>query len=89
MAVTLSQNVFIFLCIMIKNKRRFTMAKRKAVVSIQQCVACGCCMKVCPRNAIKIPKGIHAEINKELCVGCGICAKECPASIITLEVAEQ
>lgn len=65
------------------------MAKRKAVVSIQECVACGCCMKICPRNAISIPDGIYAVIDQNLCVGCGKCVKECPASIITLEVTEQ
>lgn len=65
------------------------MAKRKAVVSVAECVACGCCIKVCPRNAISIPRGIHAEIDSALCVGCGKCAIECPASIITLEVAGQ
>ena len=64
------------------------MPNRNAVVSIQDCVACGCCMKVCPSTAISIPKGTYAEINKDLCVGCGKCAKECPASIITLEVTE-
>ena len=63
------------------------MAKRKAVVNIRECVACGCCIKVCPRSAISIPKGIHASIDKELCVGCGKCVKECPASIISLEEA--
>ena len=65
------------------------MTRKKTVVSIQDCVACGCCMKVCPRNAITIPNGIHAVIDRERCVGCGICTKECPASIITLEVAEK
>ncbi len=64
------------------------MAKRKAAVSIQECVACGCCIKVCPRNAITVPNGIHAVIDRELCVGCGKCVKECPASIISLEVTE-
>lgn len=64
------------------------MVKRKATVNIRECVACGCCAKVCPKNAITIPKGIYAEINLELCVGCGKCAKECPASVITLEVTE-
>ncbi len=64
------------------------MAKRKAVVSTKECVACGCCMKVCPRSAITVPKGVFAEINSDLCVGCGLCARECPASVITLEVAE-
>ncbi|MCI8300125.1 MAG: 4Fe-4S binding protein [Lachnospiraceae bacterium] len=65
------------------------MAKRKAVISIQECVACGCCMKVCPRTAISVPSGIYASINRELCVGCGKCVKECPASIISLEVTEE
>ena len=65
------------------------MAKRNAVVNIQECVACGCCIKVCPKNAISIPKGIYAVIDRELCVGCGKCAKECPASIISLEVTAQ
>ncbi len=65
------------------------MSKRKAFVSIHECVACGCCMKVCPRNAISVPKGIYAEINKELCVGCGKCVKECPASVITLKESEE
>ena len=64
------------------------MAKRKAVVSTKECVACGCCMKGCPRSAITVPKGVFAEINRDLCVGCGLCARECPASVITLEVAE-
>lgn len=65
------------------------MAKRKAIINIRECVACGCCIKVCPRGAISVPKGIYAEIDKSLCIGCGKCAKECPASIITMEVAAQ
>ncbi|WP_295082473.1 4Fe-4S binding protein [Ruminococcus sp.] len=59
--------------------------KRKAIVDTSQCVACGCCVKVCPRAAISVPHGINAVIDEKLCVGCGKCAKECPASIITLE----
>lgn len=65
------------------------MPKRKAAVCVRECVACGCCVKVCPKNAIAIPKGVFAEINSEVCVGCGKCAKECPASVITLEVTEK
>ena len=84
-SVTLSLNPFTIFCILKKTyfTRRMTMAKRKAVVSIQDCVACGCCIKVCPRNAISIPDGIYANIHQDLCVGCGKCAKECPASVIT------
>lgn len=65
------------------------MPKRKATVDIDECVACGCCIKICPKNAITILKGVFAEINPESCVGCGKCAKECPASVITLEVTKQ
>ena len=64
------------------------MEKKKATVSIRECVACGCCMKVCPRGAITIPKGINSQIDRDLCVGCGKCVVECPASVIRLEAAE-
>ena len=60
------------------------MAKRKAGVCTTDCVACGCCMKVCPRSAITIPRGIYAAVDEALCVGCGKCAKECPASVISM-----
>ena len=60
--------------------------KRKAIVNISYCVACGCCVKVCPKAAISVPYGINAVIDEKLCVGCGKCAKECPASVISLEV---
>lgn len=64
------------------------MKKRKAVLDRNDCVACGCCIKVCPRGAITIPNGTHAIIDEKLCVGCGLCVKECPASIISVEVRE-
>lgn len=56
---------------------------RKAQVDRNLCVACGCCAKVCPLNAIEIYRGLYAEIGDK-CVGCGKCAKECPASIIVI-----
>lgn len=58
--------------------------KRRAVVDENACVACGCCMKVCPLSAIQVWHGIRAEVNPERCVGCGKCAKECPASVIEI-----
>ncbi|EWM52401.1 4Fe-4S binding protein [Ruminococcus flavefaciens] len=59
--------------------------KRKAIVDTSLCVACGCCVKVCPRKAISVPHGVYAEADQKLCIGCGKCAIECPASIISLE----
>ena len=58
--------------------------QRKAAVSREECVACGCCVKVCPKSAIRIFKGIFAEVDTASCVGCGKCVKECPASAITI-----
>ncbi|MBS5281568.1 MAG: 4Fe-4S binding protein [Butyricicoccus pullicaecorum] len=60
------------------------MKKRFAVVDTVLCVACGCCVKVCPRQAITVPKGIFAEVERAQCVGCGLCAKACPASVIEI-----
>lgn len=62
--------------------------QKKAFVSTGDCVACGCCLKVCPRNAIEIWKGIMAKIDMNACIGCGKCAKECPASVIVIQEAD-
>lgn len=63
------------------------MGKRKAVVDQKLCVACGCCVKVCPLQAISVWQGRYAVVSDK-CVGCGKCAKECPATVIGLEVQE-
>ena len=59
-------------------------AARKAFVERSACVACGCCVKVCPLGAVSVVKGIAAAVDAERCVGCGRCAKECPASVIEI-----
>ncbi|MCI9482688.1 MAG: 4Fe-4S binding protein [Oscillibacter sp.] len=61
--------------------------RRKAVVAQEDCVACGCCVKVCPLSAIRVVKGIAAQVDTEKCVGCGKCARECPATVITIQEA--
>ena len=62
-----------------------TRKKRRAVVDAGACVACGCCMKVCPLSAIQIWNGIFAKVDGTKCVGCGKCARECPASVIEIQ----
>ena len=62
-----------------------TRMKRRAFIRTDDCVACGCCARVCPLSAIQIWHGVRAEVNGERCVGCGKCAKECPASVIELQ----
>ncbi|MDI9539932.1 MAG: 4Fe-4S binding protein [Bacillota bacterium] len=61
---------------------------RKAVVNQGDCVACGCCIKVCVLKAIKVEKGLFAKVDEDKCVGCGLCARECPASVIEIKEVE-
>ena len=63
-------------------------ARRKAFVDQNLCVACGCCVKVCPTAAIHVAWGVAAEVDMTKCVGCGKCAEECPASVIAIREAE-
>ena len=58
--------------------------ERRAYVEQKDCVACGCCIKVCPMSVIQVYRGLYAQINEEKCVGCGKCAKECPATVIEI-----
>lgn len=59
------------------------LSKNHALIG-RECVACGCCIPVCPKKAISIPSGVTALIDNNLCVGCGKCEKICPASVITI-----
>lgn len=63
-------------------------ARRRARVDQSACVACGCCVKVCPLAAIKVFYGLWAGVDEDKCVGCGRCVKECPASVIELREVE-
>ena len=56
--------------------------KKLAVVDRKICVACGACMKDCPKAAISIYRGCYAVVDAEKCVGCGLCTKTCPAGCI-------
>lgn len=58
--------------------------KKKAQVEQTLCVACGCCVKVCPLAAISVYRGLYAQVDLDRCVGCGKCEKECPASVIEI-----
>ena len=59
--------------------------KKTAEVDRDVCVACGVCIKACPKNAIAVWKGCWAAADLSKCVGCGLCAKACPAGCITVK----
>lgn len=71
-----------------------------AAVDEEKCVACGLCVKECPKQIIRIlpaksrfsvicsskDKGKDVRSACQVgCIGCGICAKNCPKEAITLE----
>ena len=56
--------------------------KFKAENEQDRCVACGVCVKVCPKDAISIYKGCYAVVDEEQCIGCGICENNCPAGVM-------
>ena len=58
--------------------------KKLAIVDRKVCVACGVCMKTCPKGAIFIYKGCYAVADEAKCVGCSLCAKACPAGCIAI-----
>ena len=59
--------------------------KKLAFIDKNICVACGVCMKACPKGAISIYRGCYAAANEAKCVGCGLCAKACPAGCIMVK----
>lgn len=61
--------------------------RRRAKVDQRLCVACGCCVKVCPMGAIAVVKGVYAQVDAAKCVGCAKCAAACPASVIEMSEA--
>ena len=61
--------------------------KRKPVVGVRVCAACGECSVTCPKLAITVSCGLYAKVDYNRCAGCGVCAAVCPASVITMEVA--
>ena len=50
----------------------------------KECVDCGCCTAVCPRDALYIASGVTARLDEDKCVGCGKCTKVCPADVISI-----
>lgn len=49
--------------------------------SKDNCSACGACVSICPKNAIKYEKDEYGYeypvIDSSLCIDCGLCVKSC------------
>lgn len=64
------------------------MKQAKVAAIAKECVACGNCIKYCPRQAIAIDRGIWAIVDENACVGCGKCERACPAGVISIIAKE-
>lgn len=49
----------------------------------KRCIACGECIKNCPRSAIS-KSGQHVSINRKLCNLCKKCARACPSEALVV-----
>ena len=50
-------------------------------VDRDQCIECGFCQKICPKEAIDTHSSYGYEID-ETCMSCGLCSKNCPVNAI-------
>ena len=58
------------------------MAKPKATVDRNMCLACGGCISVCPQDALSM-FGAKAFVTEEKCISCAICIRICPVGAIS------
>ena len=64
------------------------LSKKYACVNQVHCVACGACIKECPKKLITIKKGCYASLDIKSCIGCGKCSRICPANAIAVVMRE-
>lgn len=62
--------------------------KRSANVNKKYCVACGTCIKECPKSAVTVWRGCYAIVAESECIGCGKCAGVCPVGCVTIKIKE-
>lgn len=56
-------------------------------ITVEKCIGCGACMRICPANAIGIKKK-KAVLVKERCIGCGECTVACRTGAIDIKYDE-
>jgi 2-oxoglutarate ferredoxin oxidoreductase subunit delta len=65
--------------------------KKKLVLTVSWCKACGICMQLCPRKVLgeeDVTKKVLI-IAPEQCNGCGVCELSCPDFVFTIEETEE
>ena len=49
-------------------------------IIVEKCRRCGCCVRSCPRHALKL--GADSVEVGDACIGCGTCVAACPFDAI-------
>jgi len=57
----------------------------RAVINVDNCIACGDCVDRCQVHAITADEKGIAEIDHGRCIGCGLCVKFCQGGALELE----
>ena len=53
-------------------------------VNESECVDCGACISICPREVFSLDKDFRLNLEEEKCVLCGKCIEACPHQALTL-----
>jgi len=55
-------------------------------VNESECVDCGACISICPREVFSLDRNFRLRLEEEKCVLCGKCIEACPHQALTLPV---
>jgi len=61
----------------------------KPSVVARKCISCGCCVAICPVNAISLKNEKTACIDQKVCIGCGECLCACKFDAIYINWHEE
>jgi len=51
-----------------------------------ECVDCGACISICPRDVFSFNKAFRLQVTEERCILCGKCVEACPHDALIMPV---
>ena len=58
--------------------------ERGISVNVSECVDCGACISICPREVFSMDSDWKLQLEEDKCVLCGKCIEACPHKALTL-----
>ncbi|MCX6682141.1 MAG: 4Fe-4S binding protein [Methanoregula sp.] len=71
---------------MINLGARVRILERGVTLNESECVDCGACISICPREVFSFNADYKLQLVEERCVLCGKCLEACPHNALTLPV---